>query len=245
MFRNKCIFLSESPVFILPLLIALWRMADQLITETSSSGILSRTDVCHEHLVLVTRPRSPRQLAVGRKKSSGLFSLCVRTGLAGDGRNPPVTEQPGAGLLGGKITTLLGQIYFQRGTKKCTHRFDDVTLCARSPACASQGTGYQWKCSILVSLGTDGEPRQSHPEAQNKKGSLLWYCNQTPARCSGRSRLNSVIFRAAIKPRGSEKGRLERGTRYLLTSADCRISRHSKNLISTGLGSYSQYDVAM
>lgn len=40
-------------VFILPSVYALWRMADQLIMETCSSGILSKGEVSHKHLVLV------------------------------------------------------------------------------------------------------------------------------------------------------------------------------------------------
>lgn len=64
--------LQQKRVFILPLLDALWRMADQLIMETCSSGILSRTDVCHKHLVLVIQLRTLRRLWIGCI-SSGLF----------------------------------------------------------------------------------------------------------------------------------------------------------------------------
>lgn len=56
--------------------------------------------------------------------------------------------------------------------------------------------------------GLTGNGRQAKavtPRSPEQKRSLLWYCNQTPARCSERSRLNSVISRAAIKPRGREK----------------------------------------
>lgn len=110
---------QRKRVFILPLLYALWRMADQLIMETCSSGILSRTDVCHKHLVLVIQLRTLRRLWIGRI-SSGLFSFERADSTGRRSREPPITKQPGAPLLGCETTILFGQIYFQRGTKMHT-----------------------------------------------------------------------------------------------------------------------------
>lgn len=151
-------------------------MADQLITRTSSSGIWvsgGGTDVrtyALRHLVLVT---TGENLAAARV-------------------SPETRPEPSGREL--------GLIYFQRGAKKTPRKtrigFDDVTPCARSPACTWPG------------------PSPTSPEQKRifaAASRLFDIVTRLPP-------LNSVMSRAATKPQG-------RGAAPPVTSADCGLSQ--------------------
>ena len=205
---------QQKWLFISPLLFVRWRTADRLITETCSSGILSKTEVLRKHLVLVISLGSPqpRELTT---YSLDCFPLSMWKPLAGDPEIRPETKQPGA-ASGRGTTGPGGEMYFQ-GRGKNAHRALMMSRAGQVSQHATHQALTDGEKVPLVALWLEGKPTWSHPIWEQKSPSQLRRLFDIVARLPLRLRASSSGLRsrkggAAMKPEDNEKLTRKRGT---------------------------------